>query len=710
VTNKILKRIVLLLSFLFSLSVASTIQNIERVRDFHRKTNTEDFFTEFKFPEFIVSNQQERMILELLESVSKELNVNYMARISSFGVRDSEFAETGNLSFENVGGEHKFFVSEQRDTSLLKNFQVSPQLINEKNYFATNVEKYPDAKHIENGLQNNEDFFILPIQMAENLNPARFFVETKDKEILNVFLSKLTDNYNHLFETEYKIEDFQYENIDLALNLSPPLETLSLVLFMIFYILSLLLWLLENNGRITIYRLNGFSSRKIVHTLLLKELLVLFFLNNLIASLFILHSMNYLFVLMQLLFFIFSLLISYSVAGLLKYFSLNKQLNHQTLGKNLFYTVYFAKLVLLLFSVIQLLPLAEFTHALISPKMENEKLENYAVFYPNFGGNESTLMDFSSTMRGLDKEPLLEQLLVDGAIEVDTRPFFEEEIEMIHRSIYVNTNYLDKYPIISITNQPIQIDKEEERQIILIPERMMTYFAEIRAWFLNETFLDAQTVKEDHILFYTIQNEQEIFAFDQETSYTITEPNIIHIMTLNNTPIFQRDFLTGDSFSEPLKIPLNGSPKETYNRYLPLLKEAGLEDNFPFLIPMNQLRKVEQQMIYSLDIRQRIVELSVTILLVIVLISYSTLNYFRLHKQKFVIWRLNGASFFKTYKSMFLFSGLQYLVFFIYVAAYSFQVTDVLIFLFFLLVEFIVLYRTFLSIEKKNTIEFLEGR
>ncbi|EPH98367.1 bacteriocin-associated integral membrane protein [Enterococcus faecalis 13-SD-W-01] len=701
-TNKILKRIVLLLSFLFSLSVASTIQNIERVGDFHRKTNTEDFFTEFKFPEFIVSNQQERMILELLESISKELNVNYMARISSFGVRDNEFAETGNLSFENVGGEHKFFVSEQRDTSLLKNFQVSPQLINEKNYFATNVEKYPDAKHIENGLQNNEGFFILPIQLVENLNPARFFVETKDKEMLNVFLSKLTNNYNHLFETEYELEDFQYERINPNLNLSPPLETISLMLFLIFYIFSLLLWLLENNGRIAIYRLNGFSSRKIVHTLLLKELLVLFFLNNLIASLFILHSMNYLFVLIQLLFFIFSLLLSYFVVGLLKHVSLGKQLNHQSLGKNLFYTVYFIKIVLLLFSVIQLLPLAEFAPVLISPKMGNEKLENYAVFYPNFGGNESTLMDFSSTMRGLDKEPLLTQLLEDGAIEVDTKPFFEEEIEMIHRSIYVNINYLDKYPIISITNQPIQIDKEEERQIIFIPERMMAEFAEIRAWFLNETTED--------VLFYTIQNKQEIFAFDQETSYTITEPNIIHVMTLNNTPLFQRDFLTGGSFSEPLKVPLNGSPQETYNRYLPLLKEAGLEDNFPFLIPINQLRKVEQQMIYSLDIRQRIVELSITLLLVIVLISYSTLNYFRLHKQKFVIWRLNGASFFKTYKSMFLLSGLQYLVFFIYVAAYSFQVTDVLIFSFFLLVEFIVLYQTFLTIEKKNTIEFLEGK
>lgn len=701
-TNKILKRIVLLLSFLFSLSVASTIQNMERVGDFHRKTNTEDFFTEFKFPEFIVSNQQERIILEMLESVSKELNVNYMARISSFGVRDNEFAETGNLSFDNVGGEHKFFVSEQRDTSLLKNFQASPQLINEKNYFATNVEKYPDAKHIENGLQNNEDFFILPIQLVENLNPARFFVETKDKETLNLFLSKLTDNYNHLFETEYKIADFQYESIDLALNLSLPLEIMSLMLFMIFYILSLLLWLLENNGRIAIYRLNGFSSRKIIHILLLKELLVLFFLNNLIASLFILHSVNYLFVSMQLFFFIFSLLISYSVAGLLKYFSLNKQLNHQSLGKGIFYTVYFVKIVLLLFSVIQLIPLAEFTHTLISPEIEDGKIENYAVFYPNFGGNESTLMDFSSTMRGLDKGPLLAQFLEGGAIKVDTSPFFEEEIETIHRSIYVNTNYLDKYPIISITNQPIQIDKDEERQIILIPERMLADFAQIRAWFLNETTAD--------VLFYTIQDKQEIFAFDQEKPYTITDPNIIHVMTLNNIPLLERNFLTGGSFSEPLKIPLNGSPQETYNRYLPLLKEAGLEDNFPFLIPMNQLRKAEYQFIYSLSIRQRILELQITLLLVIVLISYSTLSYFRLHKQKFVIWRLNGTSFFKTYKSLFILSGVQYLFFFIYIAVYLFQVTDVLIFLFFLLAESVVLSRTFLSIEKKNTIEFLKGK
>src|SRR5699024_5308493 len=124
-------------------------------------------------------------------------------------------------------------------------------------------------------------------------------------------------------------------------------------------------------------------------------------------------------------------------------------------------------------------------------------------------------------MRGLDKTKLLSQLLDDGAIEVDTSAYFEEENPLIHQSIYVNTNYLDKYPLISITNQPIQIDKNEDREIILIPERMMPDFVQLRSWFLNETNPDRRTKKEEDVLFYTIQDEQEIFAFDQEQAIII---------------------------------------------------------------------------------------------------------------------------------------------------------------------------------------------
>ncbi len=382
--------------------------------------------------------------------------------------------------------------------------------------------------------------------------------------------------------------------------------------------------------------------------------------------------------------------------------SLNKQLNRQTFGKGFFYTIYSVKMLILFFSVVQLVPLTEYARTFLTPEAVPEEIKNHAVFYPRLGGNEATLTDLSQDMRGLDKTKLLSQLLDDGAIEVDTSAYFEEENPLIHQSIYVNTNYLDKYPLISITNQPIQIDKNEDREIILIPERMMPDFVQLRSWFLNETNPDRRTKKEEDVLFYTIQDEQEIFAFDQEQAIIINQPNIIHVFTLNNLPISHRNILTGNSFAEPLKIPLIGTAQETYDRYLPLLKEAGLEDNFPFLIPMEQLRKTELQLIYLWDIRQRITDLSITILLVIVLITYSTLSYFRLYRQKFVVWRLNGVSFFKTYRRIFLLFGLQYLLFFIYVAVHSFRITDVFIFSLYILIECIVLLSTFFLIEKKQ--------
>ncbi|EGP0011651.1 DUF1430 domain-containing protein [Enterococcus faecium] len=564
-TNIVLKKIVLLLSILSSLALAVAIRNVNREEDFQKKVNTAEYFTPFRFPEFIVDPQQETRVLEILESVSEKLNVNYMAKVSFYGVRDHTFSETGEISFDRLGETHTFFLSKQTETHLLNNFYIEPQIISEKNYFASDLEKYPDAEYLENRQLKNEDFFILPIQMAEALNPADFFV------------------------------------IDLLGNLS-----------------------------------------------------------------------------------------------------LNKQLNRQTFGKGFFYTIYSVKMLILFFSVVQLVPLAEYARTFVTPEAVPEEIKNHAVFYPRLGGNEATLTDLSQDMRGLDKTKLLSQLLDDGAIEVDTSAYFEEENPLIHQSIYVNTNYLDKYPLISITNQPIQIDKNEDREIILIPERMMPDFVQLRSWFLNETNPDRRTKKEEDVLFYTIQDEQEIFAFDQEQAIIINQPNIIHVFTLNNLPISHRNILTGNSFAEPLKIPLIGTAQETYDRYLPLLKEAGLEDNFPFLIPMEQLRKTELQLIYLWEIRQRITDLSITILLVIVLITYSTLSYFRLYRQKFVVWRLNGVSFFKTYRRIFLLFGLQYLLFFIYVAVHSFRITDVFIFSLYILIVCIVLLSTFFLIEKKQ--------
>ncbi|WP_373196829.1 DUF1430 domain-containing protein [Enterococcus faecium] len=553
------------MSILSSLALAVAIRNVNREEDFQKKVNTAEYFTPFRFPEFIVDPQQETRVLEILESVSEKLNVNYMAKVSFYGVRDHTFSETGEISFDRLGETHTFFLSKQTETHLLNNFYIEPQIISEKNYFASDLEKYPDAEYLENRQLKNEDFFILPIQMAEALNPADFFV------------------------------------IDLLGNLS-----------------------------------------------------------------------------------------------------LNKQLNRQTFGKGFFYTIYSVKMLILFFSVVQLVPLAEYARTFVTPEAVPEEIKNHAVFYPRLGGNEATLTDLSQDMRGLDKTKLLSQLLDDGAIEVDTSAYFEEENPLIHQSIYVNTNYLDKYPLISITNQPIQIDKNEDREIILIPERMIPDFVQLRSWFLNETNPDRRTKKEEDVLFYTIQDEQEIFAFDQEQAIIINQPNIIHVFTLNNLPISHRNILTGNSFAEPLKIPLIGTAQETYDRYLPLLKEAGLEDNFPFLIPMEQLRKTELQLIYLWDIRQRITDLSITILLVIVLITYSTLSYFRLYRQKFVVWRLNGVSFFKTYRRIFLLFGLQYLLFFIYVAVHSFRITDVFIFSLYILIVCIVLLSTFFLIEKKQ--------
>src|SRR5699024_12696177 len=68
------------------------------------------------------------------------------------------FSETGEISFDRLGETHTFFLSKQTETHLLNNFYIEPQIISEKNYFASDLEKYPDAEYLENRqLKNEED-------------------------------------------------------------------------------------------------------------------------------------------------------------------------------------------------------------------------------------------------------------------------------------------------------------------------------------------------------------------------------------------------------------------------------------------------------------------------------------------------------------------------------------------------------------------------
>ncbi|MDO2410367.1 hypothetical protein QUB72_02850 [Enterococcus faecium] len=54
---------------------------------------------------------------------------------------------------------------------------------------------------------------------------------------------------------------------------------------------------------------------------------------------------------------------------------MNKQLNRQTFGKGFFYTIYSVKMLILFFSVVQLVPLAEYARTFLTPEAVHEEIK-----------------------------------------------------------------------------------------------------------------------------------------------------------------------------------------------------------------------------------------------------------------------------------------------------------------------------------------------
>lgn len=714
-TNKLLKLGILFLFFLTSLSFALSIQKIEELATFRSKTDISEHFSSFGFPEFITTKEEQEKILIALDQVSSKMEVNHMAKIIFHGLLQNDFIETGEISFDNFGVRHQYFLSSHQPSNLFANFNEKIQ----------KIEEVSDAFLLFHN-KEDEEFIIAPIQTAENLNPAVFFVETVDLDTVNLFLEHLAQEYNYQFQTNYRASDFHYDFIDTTIDFSYRLispTSLALIVFTAFFFI---LWLLENGTTIAIFRLNGLSTTSILWLFAVKPLSLCFLVSFVLVQLLIFQSINRQFSTILFLLLLLFLIIAWILVFFLEVFSLNNQLNKHSYGKYLFPIMYSSKIVLLLLSIGLLIPLAEMGRILLFPSPTiDAKIENYAVFFPLLAGNEPHILHLiEESARGLDNVPLFSRLEEDGAIVSKTNSYFhflEFDDLPVYRTISLNTNYLKKFPIYSITGTEIHIDNQESRLVYLVPERFLPDLENIRSWFLRKNNPNMPTIKEEDIVFYIIKNKQEIFAFDHDAQEVFTFgsvatkvikfPYIIEVETINNRNVENRPlYFDGGAFDNSLRVPIQGSAQETYLQYLPLLQKAGLEDNLPFLVPLNDLRRVRTQLFFGESIQKHIIEFLLSSLLTVSLIAYSTLSYFRMHKQKFIIWRLNGLSFFRTYRSIFLMAGVQYLLFLAYIIANGFLITDILTFLFFLTIETITLGGTFFSLERQNFADILEGK
>ncbi|PEH47684.1 bacteriocin-associated protein [Enterococcus faecium] len=560
---------------------------------------------------------------------------------------------------------------------------------------------HPSAKHLstQHYTINYASFNNHPLIELPSFKEATKFVESQNSEQVSAFIESLTTKYNELYQPSFTVQDFQYTDYPETIILLDhrPVRNL-IVISLIFFLLFTALWLFDNARKLSILRLNGLSCATILYKVLIKHLLFLFGSCCLVQlifdpSIFLLNMFH------QFAFFTVSIISLLCVIYFLCTTSFVENLNRKSYARTFIFSLYFFKTIAFVWCLASVLTLVELVNLLLLPSTYPDEFSEYAVFYNTYSGkNNHEVISIENNVLSAQQDRLYQYLEENGMLLIGTVSYFMEEKE-INRKICVNVNYLQKYPIISVTGQKIAISPEETQRVFLVPERLENQFQEIKEHYLHGYFLD-----ESQADFYLIRSKQEIHTFHPDEEI-IHYPNVIEVQTRNNSAGNLRQIITGGGYFDPVKVPITQSIEKTFEPIKKVLEENYLLDNYPVLTPLSEIKKVD----LHFGIKRRSLEILFALYLLITMIAYLVLISLKIKKQKYTIWRLNGISMIKTYRMIFLPFFIQYGVLVLYTTFMDAPFAWLQSLILFSILEIGMIFFTLHRLERKEKATILKG-
>ncbi len=445
----------------------------------------------------------------------------------------------------------------------------------------------PSAKHLltQHYTINYASFNNHPLIELPSFKEATKFVESQNTEQVSAFIKSLTTKYNELYQPSFTVQDFQYTDYSETIMLLDfrPVRNL-IIISLVFFLLFTALWLFDNARKLSILRLNGLSCATILYKVLLKQLLFLFasccFAQLIFDPSIFLSNMGY-----QAAFFAVSVVSSLCVVYFLCSTSFAEKLNRRSYARTFIFSLYLFKTIAFVWCLASVLTVVELVNLSLSPSTYPDEFSEYAVFYNTYSGkNNHEVISIENNVLSIQQDRLYQHLEENGMLLIGTVSYFMEEKE-INRKICVNVNYLQKYPIISVTGQKITISPEETQRVFLVPERLENQFQEIKEHYLHGYFLD-----ESQADFYLTRSKQEIHTFHPDEEI-IHYPNVIEVQTRNNSAGNLRQIITGGGYFDPVKVPITQSVEKTFEPIKKVLEENYLLDNYPALTPLSKSKK-----------------------------------------------------------------------------------------------------------------------
>jgi bacteriocin-associated integral membrane protein len=536
-----------------------------------------------------------------------------------------------------------------------------------------------------------QPFTIKTLQASFDHLPVhgRYYVEVKNDKQLQLFLEVLCEEINTYLKntTEsslYMASDLQPSEAFIepsedffALTSLSTLETSKNIIFVLTALL-LIYYIFSRSKQIGIYKMHGVSNQKIWWIFIGKLLTILttiLALGCLVTTIllqfpvtFLMNSISNLvqayFILILLSLLCYMYIATIQVSQTIK----NKKNTNAVFLLNMGVKVIIAAVLILLslesFSNFTDLHEQKKRYLFQEGQMNKwEEVDDYGIVEAYLGHTTSYNMeevekDLSRSDQALDV--LYNTLNDKGALYIDATEY-EEEFQKINPnfngifSITINPNYLKKYPLYDSRGEQILINEKTEDWVVLVPEQYKYEEDEIRDYYQDTRDYFLKTDKDQKLEIIWMEPGQNIFSMNPDV-YPEKNNNIldavIHVKTVKNDLFTYRGGIRGGGLNDPLKVKLSdNSPEITFEEIKPELERLNLQSSINITSYQNfvseKLKHMEKEIKSALFIM-----LGLTGVFLFLTVQ-NLIIYFDKHCKQFIVKRLFGIGFVRTYQSIF---------------------------------------------------------
>ncbi|MCZ0704573.1 bacteriocin-associated integral membrane protein [Natronobacillus azotifigens] len=684
---------------------------------------------EFKVPEDIINADPKN--IDSLKAAAKKNKVNI---IRTFSYHD-------NAKNESYTEEYLWLTT---DTRLFQQMRITDGEVLTHDDMP-DTEKFMSTNHTNNvnqvgvianfGGRGNYSISIIDHITSNYRYSGSYQVEADSVEQYNLFVQDYVNYINESSGEEFTPDMYQ-DNIDEERIISQ--EVFDILIFILFFLvimfLTFLYDLISQTKAISVMKLNGHPRIFISYQVFIKFFSINFLVSQIliVPFLFFIKDNSFAFVykvyLTNFLLY-FSLLcvltfISYVYTSMIKTtYCINgkKPIGVITFLNSIFKLIVSTIIIVIVVSIISDLTLIQQKQAALNNWAETADL---GVFHPVKSGEDAALIragEYPLDIPSYFMYPELNQKF--EAIYINSDLYTTDSLEVnlgndYIKSITVNPNYLINYPLYDSEGQQIEINESMEETVFLVPEQYRDkeeqnkdYFGSARERFHRlhqELYQQNNKHKSKEVTFIYTKTGQEVFSLNTNVMpnhYNIIVDPIIQVITESNA-LVPDTFYTSTSNQTLFIRLIETDTEKTYEKLLPILQEYSLDDNFPYLIRINDLILSEINTLKEEIYVTITILLSLILLLVITLIQYIYLIFQR-HRYEFFVKKTFGQSFLNKYHKILLVSIFINIIEFI-ICLSIIETAFYHIFLIKIVIEFAIIITMINYFEKQNTVNMLK--